>query len=43
MDRISISLPPQQHTWLMREAKRLGVTIGELIRRLIDAARETGK
>lgn len=41
MDRISLSLPQPQHSWLTREAKRLGITIGELIRRLIDAARDS--
>lgn len=43
MDRISVSLAQPQHSWLTREAKRLGITIGELLRRLIDAARETSK
>ena len=33
MDRISISVAPPQMSWLKRtEAKRLGVTIGELLR-----------
>lgn len=41
MDRISLSLSPPQHSWLTREAKRLGITIGELIRRIIDAARDS--
>ena len=40
MNRISVSLPPPQHAWLTREATRLGLTIGELLRRIIDAARE---
>jgi hypothetical protein len=40
MERITISLPPPQMTWLQREAKRLGVTIGELLRRIIDQVRE---
>jgi hypothetical protein len=39
MERISISLPPPQMSWLKREAKRLGVTIGELLRRIIDQYR----
>lgn len=43
MERISVSLPPPQHSWLTREAKRLGITIGELLRRLIDAARGESK
>lgn len=40
MERISFSLPAAQLSWLQREAKRLGVTIGELLRRLIDGARD---
>ena len=40
MERLSLSLAPPQITWLRREAKRLGVTIGELLRRIIDVARE---
>jgi hypothetical protein len=39
MERISISLPPPQMSWLRREAKRLGLTIGELLRRIIDQHR----
>lgn len=41
MERITISLPPPQMTWLQREAKRLGVTIGELLRRIIDQVRNS--
>ena len=41
MDRISLSLPDPQLSWLRREAKRLGVTIGELIRRILDQARDS--
>lgn len=41
MERISISLPDTQISWLRREAKRLGVTIGELVRRLLDQVRDT--
>lgn len=41
MERISISLPPPQMSWLQREAKRLGVTIGELLRRIIDQVRDS--
>jgi hypothetical protein len=40
MERITFSLPSPQMTWLHREAERLGVTIGELLRRLIDQVRE---
>jgi hypothetical protein len=40
MERISVSVAPPQMLWLQREAKRLGVTIGELLRRIIDQVRE---
>lgn len=40
MDRITVSLPDQQMSWLKREAKRLGLTIGELLRRVIDQVRQ---
>ena len=41
MERITVSLPDPQMTWLQREAKRLGVTIGELLRRIIDQVRDS--
>ena len=40
MERLSISFTDQQLVWLAREAKRLGVSIGELVRRLVDQYRE---
>jgi hypothetical protein len=40
MDRISLSIPSPQMSWLKREAKRLGVTVGELLRRIIDQVRD---
>jgi hypothetical protein len=40
MDRITVSLPPPQMSWLRREAERIGITIGELLRRIIDQVRE---
>ena len=40
MQRTSISLPEPQMSWLRSEAKRLGITVGELLRRLIDRVRE---
>jgi hypothetical protein len=43
MQRMSISLTVQQVAWLRREAKRLGITIGELLRRLIDQTRGATK
>jgi len=39
MDRLSISLPRAQLDWLRAEATRLGVSMGELMRRLIDELR----
>ncbi|HEY2418843.1 MAG TPA: hypothetical protein VGH84_13045 [Steroidobacteraceae bacterium] len=41
MERISLSLPPRQMSWLKLEAKRLGVTLGELLRRIIDQVRDS--
>jgi hypothetical protein len=41
MERITLSLPPQQMSWLKHEAKRIGVTIGELLRRIIDQVRDS--
>jgi hypothetical protein len=37
--RITVTLTGPQQTWLVREAKRLGVSIGELLRRIIDEFR----
>ena len=39
MDRLSFSLTEQQMAWLRRQARQLGITIGELLRRLIDKER----
>jgi hypothetical protein len=39
MFRISISLPLRQLAWLRAEAKRLGISIAELLRRMIDTHR----
>jgi len=39
MERITINLPPVQMAWLRAEASSLGLTIGELLRRIIDAHR----
>jgi hypothetical protein len=41
MDRVSVSFPAPAMAWLTREAKRLGITIGDLIRRIIDETRNT--
>jgi hypothetical protein len=39
--RITVTLTGPQQTWLTREAKRLGVSIGELLRRIVDEVRST--
>jgi hypothetical protein len=39
MERISLSLPPPQIEWLRSEAERIGITVGELLRRIIDQSR----
>lgn len=36
----SIVFTKQQMKWLKDEAERIGITVGELIRRIIDAHRE---
>lgn len=39
--RTTINLTQPQISWLRREAKRLGLTLGELLRRIVDAARDS--
>ena len=39
MNRLSISFAPPALKWLQREAEKLGISIGELVRRLVDQAR----
>ena len=39
MDRMSISLSNPQLAYLRAEAKRLGISVGDLIRRIIDQHR----
>jgi len=39
MDRLSFSLTDQQMGWLQRQARQLGISIGELLRRIIDEKR----
>lgn len=41
MSRMSITLPEPAMNWLKREAKRLGISISELIRRIIDNTRDS--
>jgi hypothetical protein len=40
MERITVSLPSPQMSWLKHEAERVGITVGELLRRIIDQHRE---
>lgn len=40
MKRISMFFAEPQLKWLAKEAKRLGISVSELIRRLIDEKRE---
>ena len=40
MERLSISIPPPQMAWLRAEADSLGVSLGELLRRIIDELRK---
>lgn len=39
MTRTTFHLTDVQITWLNREARKLGITVAELMRRIIDAAR----
>ena len=41
MERLSISIPPPQMAWLRAEADSLGVSLGELLRRIIDELRKS--
>ena len=41
MARINFSIPAPQIVWLDAEAERLGISMGELVRRIIDQHRET--
>jgi hypothetical protein len=40
MNQISVAFTQKQLAWLRSEAKRLGLSIGELMRRIIDEKRE---
>ena len=42
LTRISVRLPDQQIDYLNAEAERLGLTVSEVLRRLIDDARGAG-
>jgi hypothetical protein len=39
MERLSFAIPEDTLKWLHREAARLGISIGELLRRFIDEKR----
>ncbi len=41
MARLNLSIPIPQIVWLQTEAERLGISGGELVRRIIDNYRET--
>jgi len=41
--QISIGFSRHQQSWLRTEARRTGITIGELMRRLVDAAEAAAK
>ena len=41
--RINIVVTKPQLLWLEREAKRLGIRVGEVIRRLLDQVRDASK
>ena len=38
MARLNLSLPERQRASLHAEAERLGISVGELVRRIIDSA-----
>jgi hypothetical protein len=39
MEKINVYLSPEEMTWLRRRAEKIGITVAELLRRIIDAAR----
>lgn len=43
MPRMSVSLTKPQRDFLEREAKRMGITVADLIRRIIDQYRASFK
>lgn len=40
LERTTFQLSGPQLTWLRKEAKKLGVTMGEFLRRILDEKRE---
>lgn len=43
MARLNLSLPEPQRAFLHAEAERLGISVGELVRRIIDEFRKPVK
>jgi hypothetical protein len=41
--RTSLCLTQPQHAYLVAEAQRLGITVADLIRRIVDSYRESRK
>jgi hypothetical protein len=41
MQRLNLVLSDPQKSWLERQAAKLGISIQEFMRRIIDAARES--
>lgn len=41
MTRMNLVLTDPQKAWLERQAARLGISVQEFLRRIIDAARES--
>ena len=39
MARLNLSIPEPQRTFLDAEAERLGISVGELVRRIVDEYR----
>jgi hypothetical protein len=40
MQRLSVGLSAPAIAWLQREAKKLGISVGDLIRRIVDEKRQ---
>jgi hypothetical protein len=39
MEKINCFFSPEEMTWLRKRAERLGLTVAEVLRRIVDAAR----
>lgn len=42
MIRITVSFPDDQHEWLSAEAERSGISMGSVLRAVVDAAKRRG-